>query len=369
MMIHVFNPEHDLALAHNGEHFTAPHAARELRMNLGFIPALWAADGDIVLVDDVEFALKASRKFKDRLADVLFMSADDLRQLRPKCDGASVWGWDRAVRRQLLEAGVAEENLPDEHQISVIRSLSGRQTAVRVLGALGKALDVNAIVGRSVCCSSMAEVEHTIAQWGAVVLKAPWSSSGRGIKYVMNGLTDTQRGWCAHVLHQQGTVVVELYNNKVIDFGMEFRAHDDGSISYEGLSMFQTQNGAYIGNVLDTEEHKLEMLSRYLPLAFIEQTKSELIVQLEKEICGKYVGCLGVDMMVVTHDGESEAQSTEKGFRLNPCVEINLRRTMGHVALALSPQPTEPRQLMRIIHGVNYELKLSPMENNFVKLL
>ena len=43
MKLHIFNPEHDLALAANLSNFTAPHAGRQLRADLGFIPAIWAA--------------------------------------------------------------------------------------------------------------------------------------------------------------------------------------------------------------------------------------------------------------------------------------------------------------------------------------
>ena len=39
MNIHVFNPEHDIALASNLANFTAPHAGRQLRADLGFLPA------------------------------------------------------------------------------------------------------------------------------------------------------------------------------------------------------------------------------------------------------------------------------------------------------------------------------------------
>ena len=64
MKLHIFNPEHDIALAANQPRFTAPHAGRQLRADLGFLPALWAADGDMVLVDDVETALESVRHIK-----------------------------------------------------------------------------------------------------------------------------------------------------------------------------------------------------------------------------------------------------------------------------------------------------------------
>ena len=56
MKFHIFNPEHDIALASNLANFTAPHAGRQLRHDLGFLPAVWAQEGDGILTDDVEHA-------------------------------------------------------------------------------------------------------------------------------------------------------------------------------------------------------------------------------------------------------------------------------------------------------------------------
>ena len=59
MTIRIFNPEHDIALASNMERFTAPHAGRQLRSDLCYLPALWSNDGDVVIVDDIDFAESA----------------------------------------------------------------------------------------------------------------------------------------------------------------------------------------------------------------------------------------------------------------------------------------------------------------------
>ena len=54
MTLHIFNPDHDLVLAAGNDHFTPPKAARDLYADLGFLPALWAKTGDLVLVADTE---------------------------------------------------------------------------------------------------------------------------------------------------------------------------------------------------------------------------------------------------------------------------------------------------------------------------
>jgi hypothetical protein len=66
MKLHVFNPEHDLALAADLSNFTAPHAGRQLRADLGFLPAIWADDDDVVLVGNTEDAERGYRQFLHR---------------------------------------------------------------------------------------------------------------------------------------------------------------------------------------------------------------------------------------------------------------------------------------------------------------
>ena len=51
-------------------------------------------------------------------------------------------------------------------------------------------------------------------------------------------------------------------------------------------------------------------------------------------------------------------KDSESGLALDPCVEINLRRTMGHVALALSPKERGRQEIMKITYeGTNYHFR------------
>ena len=112
MDLYIFNPEHDIALAYDKPHIMVPHVAQELRMNLGFLPAFWAKDGDCVLVDDIKFALKMSAPFKRLMRDVLFVSREDLKSL--PIDRVLPWGWDRRIVSELSESGVGDGILPSE---------------------------------------------------------------------------------------------------------------------------------------------------------------------------------------------------------------------------------------------------------------
>jgi len=86
-------------------------------------------------------------------------------------------------------------------------------------------------------------------------------------------------------------------------------------------------------------------------LELLDATQERICQLLGKAFNGKYQGSFGVDMMVV---GASPAACL-----LHPCVEINLRHTMGHVALALGRKinPTDDddiRRVMRIDYSNNY---------------
>ena len=85
MTLHIFNPEHDIALASNLSNFTAPHAGRQLRNDLGFLPALWAEDGDQILVEHEESAIKAYRRVCHRLEKLGITASHSSRNVQLLC--------------------------------------------------------------------------------------------------------------------------------------------------------------------------------------------------------------------------------------------------------------------------------------------
>lgn len=348
MALLVFNPEHDLALAANIANFTAPHAARQLRSDLGFIPALWAGDDDYVLVDDVDVARRSYSRFMHIDFD-RFVLKSQLRKL--SIDVVQPWGWDRALRAFLLRQGVSSAFLPDDSQLDDIRQLSHRRHAMAMLHDL----QMEGTTGISFIAQQEADVEKLQKEYCKIVVKAPWSSSGRGIRFVCNSLDDYQRGWLRNVLDRQGAVMVEPYYSKVKDFGMEFECGRDGQVHYLGLSLFHTHNGAYTGNIVANENDKIEALSCYVPTDLLVSVRQKICHLTEQLFSGKFHGTFGVDMMVVSRNDQD-------GFLLHPCVEINLRRTMGHVALSIPPSASGFPYVMNIVFNENnYKIKLKQL--------
>ena len=345
MKLHVFNPEHDLALAANLRNFTAPHAGRQLRADIGFIPTLWAEADDVVLV---EHADEAERKFRllTHRPFMRFITKEQLGNLR--ISDVDVWGWDLAIRAFLIRYGIDEKVLPSECQIDVIRQLSHRQHAMRIL----ENLQGDGLVGQAEMTDSVAAIHEAIDRLGTIVLKAPWSSSGRGVRFLNSMIKKTDEGWVQRVIEKQGAIMLEPYYDKVKDFGMEFESDGQGKVSYLGLSLFHTSNGAYSGNLLMYENEKMEWLTRYIPMDLINSVQQNLIRLTGTLFKGRYKGPFGVDMMIV-------ARGDQNGFLLHPCVEINLRRTMGHVALALSPYLKGLPRVMTIEYNTNiYKMRV-----------
>lgn len=361
--LHIFNPGHDLALAADIDNFTPPHAARALRASLDYLPALWADDGDAVLVDDSAHASHAFMRLSQQVAkyrpwhnaDVVFVEKADLASLSLK--GIDPWGWDRSLMYLLQRNGVDASLMPDKGALDRIREESHRRTTKAMLDHLAEMGTVERIRGETTECRSINEISRLIYIYNKVVVKAPWSCSGRGVRFLDDRLDEHTQGWLRNTLAQQGSVMVEPFYRKALDFGMEFRRHADGRVEFLGLSLFHTVNGAYTGNLLATEAVKRDILSRYVSLDEVDKFTADASAWLSANL--SYVGLFGIDMMVVDGDGQAGGCNGQTGGGNKLAVaEINLRRTMGHVALAISPTDDDVRRVMHIETGNIYKLKI-----------
>lgn len=169
MKLHIFNPEHDLALAANQKQFTAPHAGRQLRTDLAFIPALWADDGDFVLVDDIDDAEDKLRHLGVKyLNKVEFITKHQLQKLMNDTflvDNIQPWGWDLALKDELTRIGTPDIMMPTDEALAKIRAISSREWAANHLQ------DDVAYV------TNVNELKTLVREKKNVVVKAPWSSS------------------------------------------------------------------------------------------------------------------------------------------------------------------------------------------------
>ena len=178
MTLHIFNPDHDLALASGIENFTAPHAGRQLRHDLGWLPALWADEDDCILVDDVPAAERGAHHRPVRCRNFFSyqqLASLDVTRIEP-------WGWNAALCAKLRRHGLKtkDDRLKTKEELETIRQLSHRRTAAQLLPLL----QADGTVGEATECTTTEEVYALIDHYGNAVLKAPWSSSGRGVRFL-----------------------------------------------------------------------------------------------------------------------------------------------------------------------------------------
>lgn len=225
------------------------------------------------------------------------------------------WGWDARLVHQLRRRGCPDRLLPTTEQLDTIRHLSSRQTAVRILPMLTDKFQSWWVEGvyEDVDLSLNLGVDLNP---DTLLYKSPWSCSGRGV-FTYN------EARIRKVLREQGGIEVEPLYDRVADFAMEFRCHG-GHVEFLGYSTM-LNDGYHGGNLVMADEQHLALLTQYVSEEEVQNIRTLLIYALSREIAPHYSGPLGVDQMVVRHP--------QDGYQLHPCVEINLRHTMGHVAI------------------------------------
>lgn len=330
--LHIYNPEHDIALGKNSGNFTPPKAADAARRAYGHFPAFWAADGDWVLVDDVAHARRMLAAETRKCADVKFVSMKDLGALCVDEMPSEIvpWGWDKLLVDRLLRCNPLFSRLvPSQERLDDIRMMSSREFAATAVLPFLLSLDPR-LVGEMRAIRSMEEVESLFQSTsmacgnGGFVLKSPWSCSGRGVRMVSGEMTDSLSGWCRNVLREQGLLMWEPLYDREYDFAMEFMSDETAGTRYLGMNMFNTNRGAYLGNSSGTEADKWACLARFAAPGLFDVVREGIVDITSRLFHGRYTGPFGVDMMIVRLDGTPH---------VHPCVELNLRRTMGHAVL------------------------------------
>ena len=327
--MHLFNPENDLALANFSVNYTPPASAVKIADDLAVLPAWYAPDEAKVIASTVQnepFLSRWKESFPLRVSLVPLSSIS----LFPK-EKIIPWGWNPALRKRLLDAGATKESLPSMEELKQLRSDSGRQNAIHILNEL-KA-ENNGFCGESYFFSAVDDLLHFLhSRHGDHVLKMPNSGSGKGLSWVKGKITDKQTDWCRRVIHEQGGLVAEPVLIKIEDFAMEFNLADNKA-EFIGYSLFQsTSSGAYRGSFLMPQTDMEERLSEYTGPELLRQLRKSLAEKLSRQF-PTYSGYLGVDMMVC---------KTNRGYQIQPCVEINLRMNMGIVAYILYDRFVKP---------------------------
>ncbi len=314
----LFNPENDIALAHGSANFTPPTAAVRLR-NAGEILPLWIADdGDAVMCSGIN---------NRWLEDIQAKFGINVEPWNHSTEfSPSPWGWSAATRKHFELNGFPCEHLPDDTQLEQIRNLSHRRTSIKLADNLSAVLPFK--IWQS--ATEITNIDHLKSIFESAersVIKSPWSSSGRGIIFVDQSNRSSALRQAEGIIRKQGSVMLELAAERIIDFAMLFD-YSPEKCNFNGYSLFSTDNrGGYCGNVIASQDVIFKEISCYIPPEQLIYLSEILPNTLHQVFGNDYSGPVGIDMLVA---------KTDNGNVLNAVVEINLRQTMGFVALRLA---------------------------------
>lgn len=308
----VFNPWNDLALGSDSTYYTPPPLVEALARSGQTLP-MWMADAeDYVLVDE------DGRKWWEQ-------NSGKYNLARPwngePIEGCVPWGWSKAIRENLRVAGVEPALLLPDSALENIRRLSHRRLTVKAHEFLETGKTPIEAKNEEECIAAL-------QRWGKVIGKYPWSSTGRGL---FSGTPEHKESFlrrCRGAIAHQGSVMIEPAYDVVTDFAMLFR-YKEGRFNFYGYSLFHNEKRAYVANLLLPDEEISRCLENFIEKSRLNLTARKMETFLTQEVGDAGIEWIGVDMMIY-RNGDSY-------YELNPCVEINLRMTMGvlsHIILS-----------------------------------
>ncbi|MBN1819242.1 MAG: hypothetical protein JW833_00915, partial [Prolixibacteraceae bacterium] len=281
----------------------------------------------IHLLEDLGFKDRRFVTYKEAFSEE-FLRNENLDKLLP-------WGWSPATHHFLypLKNSCSNEFNKGIHSPwnEEYKKLSGKNQAIKILRQITDDLKYSFLLPKEkigIECHSVEDIETAINRWGKIMVKAPWSTSGRGLQPVtQNPIHPSIKNRIKGMIDEQGFVIVEPLLKKILNLAFQFKSKM-GNIEYLGDSFFETdEKGQYRGNYLNgLPEGINEQLNDFIKT--IQPIKTLLIKVLKNQgYAEKYEGFFGVDTLIY---------SDENGeLKINPCLEINLRYNMGLLSLIL----------------------------------
>ncbi|MFC5051777.1 DUF455 family protein [Rubritalea spongiae] len=330
-VLHWFNPNaesEELALL-NKKSFSPKRNVALLEEDLDMIPLAWARRDDVLLLrkEPSREHLRNIRAWGFPMPECI--SIEDPKDLKERrIGGMRPWAWQQTASDVLKPySSTMSENVSQKWRAHCeskwMSKRMGYELELQLGGAVGE------------WCSSVSAVEKYVKEAsGDVLLKAAFSNAGRGHCRLLNGKwTQSSEGWLKRALKEHGAVLAEPWLDRVVDFSAQYEVGDDGEIKQVGMTrVLNDELGRFKGSlVLPKWAQGLDAeLSAFLfrdcqANAFY---KYELPKALQELIARSgYVGAIGVDSMV--------SRNANGAFVFRPVVEVNVRHTMGRVAVEL----------------------------------
>jgi len=328
--IHWFNPGHEDAIRTGSPYYTPPASVCRMMNDLAMLPLWYGNENDYVIVSNANeasrFLLSLPETIRPEVVPIMppgFHISDPAE--------AAPWGLSPQSIRFYETLPELSENITVPLWHEKYKELTGRQTALMCLSKIQSLLPDNFNVHPIPhVCTSVEKIHQFISEYPPpYILKTPYSCAGRGLYHLLTRDLDTPASrWIAGALKKQGAVSIECFLDKVCDFAMEFESDGKGNIGFKGLAVFNTlTKGIYYGNLLGSQRVIEKHLAAFIQIDHLHMIQKTISPILSETLGYDYSGYFGVDMMVYRKDNM---------ITIHPLVEINLRYTMGLVALQLS---------------------------------
>ncbi len=330
-VVHFFNPNaesEEVARVNKKEH-TAKKNVRLLEEDLDMVSLALARRDDVLLLHKQPSRqhLKNIRAWGFPMPQcVVIGDSSELEERR--VGGVRPWAWQQKASDALE---------PFSHNMSENIEASWRAESPSLWMSKEFGHKLEKMIGDPVgeWCTSIDEVESYVdGAVGDVLMKAAYSNAGRGHCRLLGGeWTESSRGWLKRVLKEHGGVLVEPWLERVLDFSSQYEIASNGEIKQRGMTrVINDELGRFRGSLVlpkwsqGLDEELTSFLFRDCQVHhFYRHTLVEALGKLLAD--SGYVGALGVDSMVF--------RDVDGNLVFRPVVELNLRHTMGRVALEL----------------------------------
>jgi len=326
-VVHWFNPNAELQVAagRHGVKFFPKKMSASMEEDCEMVMLAWCRQDDITLMrkPPSNEHLAYLKRAGFRLPEIVAMGALNERKL----GGMRPWAWSPDAAELLRgNAGQVSPAVPWQWREAVPAEWLSKEIGVRLLEQMG-------VAERAVVCrtaDAAMEAINSMLEFGKVLVKGVFGCAGRDHLRVDAGEEMQAREWVSRVLADHGCVVVERWRERVADFSVLYEM-DAGKVDLVGMTVMENdERGRFLGSRVAPKWGSLldqEVAAFLYRKARVMDWYQEKIPAVLSEILPGFVGPLGVDAMVFR-----EADGT---LGWSPVVELNVRMTMGRVALEL----------------------------------
>ncbi|MFT4176825.1 MAG: DUF455 family protein [Luteolibacter sp.] len=329
-VVHWFNPDAEAyaMAAATGARYQPDKTALALQHDLEILSFAWARRDDVCLMRGLPSASHLARLKSAGFGLPEFVRCDV--PLDRKLGGLRPWAWTPDAVKRL-------EPLSDDVSPSVSWQWRGDFPLEWFSKKIGLRLEekLGLVENRGVICTDETSAWNAISRYlphAQALVKAAFSCAGRGHRRInAESPEGPTRNWLRNTLRDHGSVIVEPWLERVTDFSALYEKYADGRVELIGMTVMENDAaGRFQGTRVGPKWANLlpsEIAAFLFREADVMRWYQEKIPTALSDLLPEYIGPLGVDAMV---------HRRENGLlALRPVVELNVRMTMGRIALEL----------------------------------